>query len=58
VMRLLAGIVQILVLFCLLVTAWFMMSPESKPNSVFTALGFAIVLQLMALTFYIMQGRK
>ena len=58
VMRLLAGIVQILVLFCLLVTAWFMMSPENKVNSVFIALGFAIVLQLMALTFYIMQGRK
>ena len=58
VMRLLAGIVQILVLFCLLVTVWFMMSPENKTDSVFIALGFAIVLQLMALTFYIMQGRR
>ena len=58
IMRLLAGIVQILVLFCLLITIWFMMSPESKNDSVFTSLGFAIVLQLMALTFYIMQGRR
>ncbi|MBN2591351.1 MAG: D-glycero-beta-D-manno-heptose 1,7-bisphosphate 7-phosphatase [Sedimentisphaerales bacterium] len=58
VMRLIAGIVQILVLFCLLSTIWFLMSSESKSESVFTSLGFAIVLQLMALTFYIMQDRK
>ncbi len=58
VMRLLAGIVQILVLFCLLITIWFMMSPESKSDSVFMSLGFAVVLQLMALTFYIMHGRR
>jgi len=58
VMRLLAGIMQILVLFCLLVTVWFLMSPEKQDSSVFIALGFAIVLQLMTLTFYIMQGKK
>ncbi len=58
VMRLIAGIVQILVLFCLLITIWFLMSPEGRPNSTFTALGFAIVFQLMSLTFYIMHGRK
>ena len=58
IMRLVAGIVQILVLFCLLVTIWFLMSPENKSESVFTSLGFAIVLQLMALTFYVMHGRK
>jgi D-glycero-D-manno-heptose 1,7-bisphosphate phosphatase len=58
VMRLLAGIVQIVVLFCLLVTVWFLMSPERQDNSVFIALGFAIVFQLMTLTFYIMQGKK
>jgi len=57
-MRLLAGIMQILVLFCLLVTVWFLMSPERQDSSVFIALGFAIVLQLMTLTFYIMQGKK
>ena len=58
VMRLMAGIVQIVVLFCLLVTVWFLMSPERQDNSVFIALGFAIVFQLMTLTFYIMQGKK
>ena len=58
VMRLLAGIMQILVLFCLLVTVWFLMSPERQDSSVFIALGFAIVVQLMTLTFYIMQGKK
>ncbi len=58
IMRLMAGIVQIIVLFCLLVTVWFLMSPERQDNSVFIALGFAIVFQLMTLTFYIMQGKK
>ena len=58
IMRLIAGIVQILVLFCLLISIWFLMSPESRPNSVFIALGFAIVFQLMSLTFYIMHSRK
>ncbi|MHC4205477.1 MAG: D-glycero-alpha-D-manno-heptose-1,7-bisphosphate 7-phosphatase [Planctomycetota bacterium] len=58
IMRLLAGIVQIIVLFCLLVTVWFLMSPDRQDNLVFIALGFAIVFQLMTLTFYIMQGKK
>jgi len=58
VMRLMAGILQIVVLFCLLVTVWFLMSPERQDNSVFIALGFAVVFQLMTLTFYIMQEKK
>jgi D-glycero-D-manno-heptose 1,7-bisphosphate phosphatase len=58
IMRLMAGIIQILVLFCLLMTIWFLMSPNRQDNSVFIALGFAMVLQLMSLTFYIMQGKK
>lgn len=58
VMRLMAGMVQVVVLFCLLVTIWFLMSPAREDNSVFIALGFAIVFQLMALTFYLMQGKK
>ncbi len=58
VMRLMAGVVQVIVLFCLLVTVWFLMSPDRQDNLVFMALGFAIVLQLMALTFYTMHGRK
>jgi hypothetical protein len=58
VMRLMAGVVQVIVLFCLLVTVWFLMSPSRQDNLVFMSLGFAVVLQLMALTFYIMHGRK
>ncbi|MGD8787754.1 MAG: HAD family hydrolase [Phycisphaerales bacterium] len=58
VMRLMAGIIQILALFCLLITVWFLISPNRQDSSVFIALGFAIVLQLMSLTFYIMHGRK
>ncbi len=58
IMRLLAGVVQVFVLFCLLISIWFLMSPTQKGNAIFISLGFAIVLQLMALTFFMMQGRK
>ena len=58
IMRLMAGIVQVIVLFCLLISIWFLMSPTRKDNAVLIALGFSMVLQLMSLTFYIMQGRK
>ena len=58
VMRLMAGVVQVIVLFCLLVTVWFLMSPNRQDNPVFMSLGFATVFQLMALTFYTMHGRK
>ena len=57
-MRLMAGIVQIVVLFCLLLSVWFLMSPTGQGNAVLISLGFAMVLQLMSLTFYIMQNRK
>jgi D,D-heptose 1,7-bisphosphate phosphatase len=58
IMRLLAGIVQIIVLLCLLISIWFLMSPTRQDNAVLIALGFAVVLQVMALTLYIMHGRK
>ena len=57
-MRLIAAIVQIAVLFCLLISIWHLISPTRQNSSVFITLGFAVVLQVMALTFYIMQGRK
>ncbi len=57
-MRLIAGVLQVAVWFCLLITVWFLMSPTSRHNAVLISLGFAAVLQLMVLTFYIMQGRK
>ena len=58
IMRLIAGIIQIIVLFCLLISIWFLISPSRQESSVFIILGFAMVLQLMSLTFYIMHGRK
>ena len=58
IMRLIAGVVQILVLFCLLICIWFLMSPTRQDNSVLIALGFAMVFQMMSLTFYIMEGQK
>jgi D-glycero-D-manno-heptose 1,7-bisphosphate phosphatase len=58
VMRLIAGIIQIIVLFCLLVTIWLLMRPARQDSAVLIALGFALLFQMMALTFYIMQGRK
>jgi len=58
IMRLMAGIIQIIVLFCLLISIWFLISPNRQDSSVFITLGFAMVLQLMSLTFYIMHGRK
>ncbi len=58
IMRLIAGVLQIIVLFCLLITIWLLMRPARQDNSVLITLGFAMVLQMMSLTFYIMQGRK
>ncbi len=58
IMRLLAGIVQVFVPFCLLVALWLFMSPNRDYETIFVALGFGAVLQTIALTFYIMQGRR
>ena len=56
--RLLAGIVQVIALFCLLISVWFLLSPDKQDNSVLIALGFTIVLQLMSLTLYLIQRQK
>jgi hypothetical protein len=58
IMRLIAGVVQIIVIFCLLITVWLLMRPARQDNLVLISLGFAMVLQMMSLTFYIMHGRK
>ncbi len=57
-LRLLAGILQVFVPFCLLLGLWFLMGPSRQDQNAFVALGFAAVLQLMALTFYIMNGLR
>jgi D-glycero-D-manno-heptose 1,7-bisphosphate phosphatase len=53
-MKLFAGVLQVLVMFCLVVAIWYRLSPAGKDNAVFTAIGFAIALQLIALTLYVM----
>jgi len=57
-MRLLAGTIQVLAIFCLLICIGLLMIPGTEHSSVFIVLGFGAVLQMMALTFYMMQGRK
>jgi len=57
-LKLIAGVLQIVVLFCLVIALWYRMSPTGQDGAVFTALGFAIVFQLMALTLYIMHNEK
>ncbi len=57
-LRVLAGILQVFVPFCLLLAVWLLMRTERQDNHVFLALGFALVLQLMALTFYLMHGHR
>jgi len=56
--RLLAGLLQVVVFFCLILSVWFLTSPVKRDNAVFVTIGFALVLQLMALTFYTIHGRK
>ena len=56
--RLIAGIVQGLVFLCLLVSVWFLTAPAKQSNPLLISIGFAILLQLMALTFYMMRGPR
>ena len=46
--RMLAGVLQIAVVFCLLVTLWLLMRPNRDYNPILTTLGFAAVFQLMS----------
>lgn len=56
--KLFAGVLQIVVLFCLVIALWYRMSPTGRDGAVFTALGFAAVFQLMALTLFTMHNEK
>ena len=56
--KLFAGILQIVVLFCLVISLWYTLSPTGREGEGFTALGFAAVFQLMTLTLYIMHNEK
>jgi D-glycero-D-manno-heptose 1,7-bisphosphate phosphatase len=56
--RFFAGIVQGLVALCVLVSIYFLTSPAEKLNAILISLGFGILLQLIALTLYSMQGPR
>jgi D-glycero-D-manno-heptose 1,7-bisphosphate phosphatase len=56
--RLIAGIAQGLVFLCLLASIWFLTSPTKQFNQLLISIVFAILLQLMALTFYVMRGPR
>ena len=53
-LKVFAGIIQTVVFFCLLVAVWFMLDQTREISTVHTIIGFAIVFQLMAIAFYIM----
>ena len=57
-LKVIAGAIQVLVFFCLVLSLRFLMDSESDFNSLLTTLGYAVVLQLMAIAFYIMRDRK
>jgi len=50
--------VQFLVLICLAMSLWFLMDSSSGQGPVQISLGYAAVLQLTAIAFYMMHGRK
>jgi D,D-heptose 1,7-bisphosphate phosphatase len=56
--RFLAGVWQMIVWFCLLISVWLLMYPTKQDNLALIMLGFALLFQMMALTFYIMHWRK
>ncbi len=56
--RLIAGVLQIVVVFCLLISLWLLMEPNRNNELILITLGFAAVIQLMTLSFYIMRERK
>ena len=58
VLRFLAGVIQMAVPFCLLISLLFLLGPDKKTDQILIALGFGTILQLMALTLYTMQGPK
>ncbi|MEN6386687.1 MAG: HAD family hydrolase [Phycisphaerales bacterium] len=55
IVRLLAVVLQVAVIFSLIIAVWYRLSPTGTDSQVFTALGFAIVLQLMAMTLFLVQ---
>ena len=57
-MKLLAGVVQVVIVFLLLLSIWFLMDPTREAPIVHTVLGYAGVLQLMVIALHMMRDRK
>jgi len=56
--KLTAGVLQIVVVACIVVAVLYKMSPADRSVAAFTSIGFAIVFQLMALTLYMMNNDR
>ncbi|MHC4645034.1 MAG: D-glycero-alpha-D-manno-heptose-1,7-bisphosphate 7-phosphatase [Planctomycetota bacterium] len=56
--RLLAGIAQVAALFCLVLSIWTLLAPVRQDSTVLIAVGFAVLFQLMSLTFFTTHGPK
>jgi D-glycero-D-manno-heptose 1,7-bisphosphate phosphatase len=57
-LKVMAGVLQVVVLFFLLLSLWFLMDPTRDASAVHTVLGYAVVLQLMAIAFHLMRDRR
>ena len=56
--KVIAGIIQAVVLLCLFLSLLFLTDDTKSASSVHTMIGYAIVLQLMVVALYMMRGRK
>ena len=57
-MKVLTGVIQVVIVFLLLLSIWFLMDPTREAATVHTVLGYAGVLQLMVIAFHLMRDRK
>jgi D-glycero-D-manno-heptose 1,7-bisphosphate phosphatase len=58
IVKVLAGVAQVVVLFLLLMSIWFLLDHTYSMSSVQTTLGYATVLQLMVIAFHMMRDRR
>ena len=58
IMKALAGIVQVGVVFCLMWSIWLLLDATRPAAQLHTLLGYAAVLQLMVIAFYMMRDRR
>jgi hypothetical protein len=58
VMKMFAGLVQVLVVFLIAVSLWFLLAPEKNTELVYLTLAYAGIFQLMAIAFYNMRNSR